>query len=295
MTRGSVLSRFRTPLLIGMAALACAFTLSGCGKKKPELSIDERPVELVYDTGAADLDGHHWTTAIDYFHEIERNYPYSEWARRAVLMTAFAHYEANDYEDAVGDADRFISLYPGNASAPYAYYLKAICYFEQITDVGRDQATTEQALSTLREVVRRFPNSQYASDATLKIDMVNDQLAGKEMNIGRWYLRQGETLAAIGRFKVVIDRFQTTSHTPEALFRLVEAYLTLGLFEEAKRNAAVLGFNYPGDPWYSDAYSLMSGKGLRPEVVPTARGKHGMVVPAIHFPKVPNLLKIPKL
>ncbi|HVY34694.1 MAG TPA: outer membrane protein assembly factor BamD [Caulobacteraceae bacterium] len=277
-----------------MAALACAVTLSGCGKKKPELSIDERPVELIYNTGAEQMDGHHWSDAVDYFHEVERNYPYSEWARRAVLMTAFAHYEANGYEEAVGDADRFISLYPGNASAPYAYYLKAICYFEQITDVGRDQATTEQALANLREVVRRFPTSPYAADARLKIDMVNDQLAGKEMTIGRWYLRQDQPLAAIGRFKTVIDRYQTTSHAPEALFRMVEADLTIGLFDDAKRNAAVLGFNYPGDPWYSDAYDLMSGKGLRPQVTPTAH-KHGVIIPAIHFPKVPNLLKIPKL
>lgn len=289
-----MLSRYRNPTLISMAALACALTLSGCGKKKPELTIDERPVELIYNTGAERLDSRHWSDAVDYFHEVERNYPYSEWARRAVLMTAFAHYEANGYEEAVGDADRFISLYPGNASAPYAYYLKAICYFEQITDVGRDQATTEQALANLREVVRRFPTSPYAADARLKIDMVNDQLAGKEMTIGRWYLRQDQPLAAIGRFKSVIDRYQTTSHAPEALFRMVEADLTIGLFDDAKRNAAVLGFNYPGDPWYSDAYDLMSGKGLRPQVIPTAR-KHGVVIPAIHFPKVPNLLKVPKL
>ncbi len=289
-----MLSRYRNPTLISMAALACALTLSGCGKKKPELTIDERPVELIYNTGAERLDSRHWSDAVDYFHEVERNYPYSEWARRAVLMTAFAHYEANGYEEAVGDADRFISLYPGNASAPYAYYLKAICYFEQITDVGRDQATTEQALANLREVVRRFPTSPYAADARLKIDMVNDQLAGKEMTIGRWYLRQDQPLAAIGRFKSVIDRYQTTSHAPEALFRMVEADLTIGLFDDAKRNAAVLGFNYPGDPWYSDAYDLMNGKGLRPQVIPTAR-KHGVVIPAIHFPKVPNLLKVPKL
>jgi outer membrane protein assembly factor BamD len=278
-----------------MVALAGVLALSGCaGKKKPNLDVDARPVELIYDTGASQLDTHHWTDAVDYFHEVERQFPYSEWARRAVLMTAYAHYEANDYENAVEDADRFISLYPGNSSVVYAYYLKAICYFEQITDVGRDQATTEQALAALREVVRRFPSSQYAVDARLKIDMVNDQLAGKEMSIGRWYLRESQPLSSIGRFRTVIDRYQTTSHTPEALYRLVEAYLTLGLYEEAKRNAAVLGYNYPGDPWYSDAYNLMNGKGLRPAVVPTSH-QHGVVLPAIHFPKVPNLLKVPTL
>jgi outer membrane protein assembly factor BamD len=289
-----VLSRFRIPTLIGLAALAVAIGVSGCaGKKKPDLAIQGRPVELIYNTGASDLDQRDWNDAVDYFHEVERQYPYSEWARRAVLMTAFAHYEANDYEDAVADADRFISLYPGNASAVYAYYLKAICYFEQITDVGRDQATTEQALATLREVVRRYPASPYAADARLKVDMVNDQLAGKEMSIGRWYLRNDQPLAAIGRFKTVIDRYQTTSHTPEALYRLVESYLTLGLIDEAKRNAAVLGYNYPGDPWYSDAFDLMNGKGLRPIVIPVAR-KHGIPAPDIHFPKVPNLLQVPK-
>jgi len=289
-----VLSRLRRPILIGMALAACTLAVTGCAKKKrPDLGIQERPVELIYDTGATNLDQHHWADAVDYFHEVERQYPYSEWARRAVLMTAYAHYQADDYSDAVDDADRFISLYPGNASAVYAYYLKAICYFEQITDVGRDQATTEQALSNLREVVRRYPTSQYAADAKLKIDMVNDQLAGKEMSIGRWYLRNGQPLSSIGRFKTVIDRYQTTSHAPEALYRLVEAYMTLGLTEEAKRNAAVLGYNYPGDPWYSDAYDLMNGKGLKPAVVPVVR-RHGVSMPAIHFPSVPNLLKPPK-
>ena len=290
-----MLSRFRIPTLVILAAVAGSIALAGCAKKKnPDLAIEERPVELIYDTGASQLDARHWGDAVDYFHEVERQFPYSEWARRAVLMTAYAHYEGNDYEQAIGDADRFLSLYPGNASAVYAYYLKAICYFEQITDVGRDQATTEQALSGLREVVRRYPTSPYAVDSRLKIDMVNDQLAGKEMSIGRWYLRQSQTLSAIGRFKTVIDRYQTTSHAPEALYRLVEAYLTVGLIDEAKKNAAVLGYNYPGDAWYSDAYALMNGKGLRPAISPTARG-HGVVLPAIHFPKVPNLLKAPKV
>ena len=290
-----MLSRSRTLTLVVLAAAAGSIALAGCaGKKKnPDLAIEERPVELIYDTGATQMDQRHWNDAVDYFHEVERQFPYSEWARRAVLMTAYAHYQGNDYEQAIGDADRFLSLYPGNASAVYAYYLKAICYFEQITDVGRDQATTEQALAGLRDVVRRYPASQYAIDARLKIDMVNDQLAGKEMSIGRWYLRQNQTLSAIGRFKTVIDRYQTTSHAPEALYRLVEAYLTVGLLDEAKKNAAVLGYNYPGDPWYSDAYNIMSGKGVRPAVLPTARG-HGVVLPAIHFPKVPNLLKAPK-
>jgi outer membrane protein assembly factor BamD len=264
----------RTALVAGVAALA----LAGCaGKdKKPRLAYEERPVELLYATGADRLDRGLWNQAVQYFGEVERQHPYSEWSRRAILMTAYAHYQGNDYAEAIGDADRFISLYPGNPAAAYAHYLKAICYFEQIVDVGRDQAATGQALNSLQEIVQRYPRSEYAADARLKIDMVNDQLAGKEMTIGRYYLRQGDTLAAVGRFKTVIDRYQTTSHTPEALYRLVETYLTLGLAEEAKRNGAVLGFNYPGDPWYRDAYRLLTDKGLRPAVEPSGE-RRGLI------------------
>jgi len=280
-----------------LLAAACAVALAGCANKnkdKPQLAFQERPVELIYSAGASRLDDRRWVEAVEYFQEVERQHPYSEWSRRSILMTAYAHYEANDYDDARGDADRFVSLYPGSPSASYAYYIKAICYFEQIIDVGRDQAATEQALAALREVVRRYPTTEYATDAKLKIDMVNDQLAGKEMAVGRYYLRSSEPLAAIGRFKVVIDRYQTTSHTAEALYRLVEAYLTLGLNDEAKRNAAVLGFNYPGDGWYSDAYALMSGKGLQPAVVPVGSRKHGIVMklPTMRMPHI-NILKPP--
>ena len=245
--------------------------MSGCahrGKPKPHIVYEERPVELLYNTGALRLDQHRWDEAAEYFQEVERQHPYSEWSRRAILMTAYANYESNHYQEAIDDSERFLSLYPGNPSAVYAYYLKAVCYFEQIVDVNRDQASTEQARDALNEVVKRFPNSEYARDAQLKIDMVNDQLAGKEMAIGRWYLRNGQTLAAIGRFRSVIDNYQTTSHTPEALYRLVEAYLTLGLREEAKRNGAVLGANYPGDRWYADAYKLLTSNGLQPIVEP---------------------------
>ena len=262
----------RTSKVLALASV-CALALTACaGKKdKPIIQTQQRPVELIYATGANRLDQRQWVDAVQYFHEVERQYPYSEWSRRAILMTAYAHYQGNDYDDSREDADRFISLYPGNPSAAYAYYLKAICYFEQIIDVGRDQAATEQALGALREVVRRYPTTQYATDAKLKIDMVNDQLAGKEM--------------AVGRFRAVIDKYQTTSDTPEALYRLVETYLTLGLDEEAKRNAAVLGFNYPGDRWYTDAYNLMQGKGLRPQIVPVKTKHSG----GIHLPSLPSL------
>ena len=187
--------------------------------------------------------------------------------RAARPDAAYAH-----YRPALPPGDQISTVHPalsGQPAAAYAHYLKAICYFEQIVDVGRDQAATGQALDNLREVTQRYPRTEYASDARLKIDMVNDQLAGKEMTIGRWYLRQGDTLAAANRFKTVIDRYQTTSHTPEALYRLVEGYLTIGLLEEAKLNGAVLGYNYPGDPWYGPPTSS-SPPGLRPAVEPTA-------------------------
>jgi outer membrane protein assembly factor BamD len=268
-----VLAKLRVRSSVICALLASTVLLSGCSllhrhKASEDTQYAEQPVDQLYAAGALRLDHHQWVDSIAYFKEVERQHPYSEWSRRAIMMEAFAHYQSNQYQEAVNDANRFIQLYPGNASAAYAYYLKAECYFEQILDVGRDQAATEQALAAMREVARRYPKSEYAQDARLKIDMINDQLAGKEMSVGRWYLRQGETLAAIGRFKLVVDRYQTTSDTPEAMYRLVEAYLTLGLIGEAKRNAAVLGYNFPGDVWYADAYRLMTSKGFQPEVAP---------------------------
>jgi outer membrane protein assembly factor BamD len=204
------------PLRTLLVAASATLALAACASrdKKPEIAYEERPVELLYATGSQQLDRGRWSEAVDYFGEVERQHPYSEWSRRAILMTVYARYQANDYEEAVAAADRFIALYPGNPSAPYAYYMKAICWWEQIVDVGRDQAATEQAQAAFREVERRFPASEYAADARLKMQTVADQLAGKEMAVGRWYLRQGQTLAAMGRFKSVIDKYQTTSHTP---------------------------------------------------------------------------------
>ena len=290
-----MLSKFRIGSRMVLVGALGVLALSACAKKDGlQIAVQERPVEAIYSAGASRLDDRKWVEAVQYFQEVERQHPYSEWSRRSILMTAYAHYEGNAYEEARADADRFISLYPGSPSAAYAYYIKSICYFEQIIDVGRDQAATEQALAALREVVRRYPTTEYATDARLKLDMVNDQLAGKEMAIGRWYLRQNMPLVAIGRFKTVVDRYQTTSHTAEALYRLVEVYLTLGLDEEAKRNAAVLGFNYPGDGWYSEAYSLMSGKGLQPAVAPRNAAKRGMMkLPTVRMPKLPSILKPP--
>ena len=258
-------------------AVAASLGLSGCAgdKDKPRLAYVERPVELLYATGAKRLDQRRWTEAVQYFDEVERQHPYSEWSRRSILMTIYARHQANDYPEAIAAAERFIQLYPGNPQVSYAYYMKAVSYYEQITDVARDQAATAQAQAAMREVIRRFPESEFAADARLKLDTANDQLAGKEMNVGRWYLRQNQPLAAIGRFRTVVDKYQTTTHTAEALYRLVEAYLMLGLADEAKRNGAVLAYNYGGDPWYNDAYALLTDKGLRPATAPRSRGLLG--------------------
>jgi outer membrane protein assembly factor BamD len=255
-------------------AAAVTLTLSACngGSNRPRLAYEERPVELLYNTGYTRLESGRWSDAVDYFQEVERQHPYSEWSRRAILMQIYAHYQNGDYAESIAASDRFIALFPGSPSAAYAFYMRATCNFEQIVDVGRDQGLAQQALDGLRDVARRYPGSSYATDATVKIDMVNDQLAGKEMSIGRYYQRASQPLAAIGRYKAVIDNeaFQRTSHTPEALYRLVEVYLTLGLKDEAERNGSVLGYNYPGSPWYSQAYALLTEQGQAPGTAPTA-------------------------
>ncbi|MDE2356611.1 MAG: outer membrane protein assembly factor BamD [Alphaproteobacteria bacterium] len=256
------------PVALGLASL---LALGGCSlfkKKSPTVAFQERPVELLYSTGAHNLDMRQWKDAINYFHEVERQHPYSEWARRSMLMTAYADYEMDNYPEAINDANQFIALYPGNAATPYAFYLRAVCYFEQIVDVNRDQASALQAEVALRDVLRLYPQSAYSEDARLKLDMVEDQLAGKEMTIGRYYLRNNDAIAALGRFQTVIDKYQTTTHAPEALYRLVEADLTLGLLDDARRNASVLGYNYPGSYWYKQAYMLMTSRGMRPSLTP---------------------------
>ena len=267
-------SKFRAGLVLATVAVS-ALTVSACANRgaRPRLAYEERPVEALYNTGYQRMNSRRWGDAIDYFQEVERQHPYSEWSRRAILMQIYAYYQNNNYAEAIAASDRFIQLFPGNPSAPYAFYMKALCNFEQITDVGRDQGYAQQALTGLRDVSRRYPGSSYATDAAVKIDMVNDQLAGKEMAIGRYYQRAGQPLAAINRYKSVIDNqdFQRTSHTPEALYRLVEVNLVLGLKEEANRNGSVLGFNYPGSPWYAEAYALLSEEGQQPDVAPTGQ------------------------
>jgi outer membrane protein assembly factor BamD len=195
------------------------------------------------------------------FDEVERQHPYSPWARRAQLMSAFAYYVGRNYNQSIESARRFLSIHPGNKDAPYAYYLIALCYYEQISDVERDQAITQQAMTALNEVNRRFPRTQYAADARLKLDLVRDHLAGKEMEIGRFYEKTGRWLAAQIRFQNVVENYQTTSHIPEALYRLTETNLALGVPEEAQRYAAVLGSNYPGNVWYEKAFYLFEDYG----------------------------------
>ncbi|MXO85468.1 outer membrane protein assembly factor BamD [Altererythrobacter aurantiacus] len=236
-----------------LALSACATTSDGPN----DTAYVARDVETLYTEAKSRLDRGNPTVAAALFDEVERQHPYSPWARRAQLMSAFSYYVARDYNKAIASAQRFLSIHPGNKDAPYAYYLIALSYYEQISDVQRDQKITEQAQAALREVVRRFPNTSYAADASLKIDLVEDHLAGKEMEIGRFYQRSGRWLAAQIRFQNVIDEFQTTSHTPEALYRLTESSLALGVPVEAKKYAAVLGANYPGSDWYEKAYELI--------------------------------------
>ena len=224
------------------------------------------PVEVLYNRAVDQLNQEDYRSAAPLFEEVERQYPYSVWARRAILMAAYCYYEINKYGDAINATDRFLALYSGNKEAAYAYYLKAISYYEQIVDVGRDQNTTQQALVALNDVVQRFPGTPYARDARIKLDLALDHLAGKEMAIGRYYLYKQQYVAAINRFKVVVTNFQTTSQVPEALYRLVEAYLALGIKGEAQTAAAVLGYNYPGSSWYEYAYGLMTGAEIEPRV-----------------------------
>lgn len=253
---------------VAMTILAAG--LGACGgfgrDERVNLQYNDEPVAQLYTRAGDYMDRRRYPEALALFEEVERQHPYSSWARRAMLMEAYAHYQARQYDESIADAQRFISLHPGNESAPYAYYLVAICHFERILDVGRDQATTERALQALNDVVRRYPESAYARDARLKLDMVYDQLAGKEMEVGRFYLTRDQHLAAINRFRNVVENenFQRTSHVPEALHRLVEAYLSVGMIEEAQRMAAILGHNFPGNSWYERSYALMTDAGVAP-------------------------------
>jgi outer membrane protein assembly factor BamD len=264
------LSRLRPSRLAVLCMLA--MPLAGCVGDEADVAsapaplpeVREVPPETLYSSALTQLDKGNWLPCAASFDEVERQHPYSVWARRAILMSAFCYYQGNKYSEAILAADRFITLHPGNKDAPYAYYLKAVSLYEQIVDVGRDQRRTEQSMAALRELIKRFPQTDYARDARLKLDLTKDHLAGKEMSIGRYYLQRGETVAAIARFRTVVEQYQTTSHVPEALHRLVESYLSLGVIKEAQTSAAVLGHNYPGSDWYEDTYALMQQYGMKP-------------------------------
>jgi outer membrane protein assembly factor BamD len=253
----------RLLLLPRLVAAGLVLALAACGGSKNQAYI-EKPVDDLYNKAMDALVEENYAAAARTFDEVETQHPYSVWATKSQLMQIYALYEDGKYNDAIIAADRFIQLHPGNRDVAYAYYLKAVCYYMQIVDVGRDQKLTELALKALDDVVRRFPDSKYARDAKLKLDFTRDHLAGKEMEIGRYYLKRREYLAAMNRFKRVIDNFQTTTHVPEALERLVECDLALGLTKEAQENAAVLGYNYPGSQWYADAYALVTGEAAPP-------------------------------
>ena len=256
----------RNSRLVVMAAVV-AMTLSACGGKTGATTqpLDNFTAEDIYKRGEYELEnGGRPKDAVHYFAEIERLYPYSEWAKRALIMQAYAYHKARSYEEARGAAQRFIDNYPGDEDAAYAKYLLALSYYDQIDEVGRDQGLTFQALQALREVIEQYPDTEYARSAVLKFDLAFDHLAGKEMEIGRYYLKRGHHTAAINRFRVVVEEYQTTTHTPEALMRLVEAYLTLGLTDEAQTAGAILGHNFQSSPFYQDAYAQLRGRGLSP-------------------------------
>ncbi|MFZ7089530.1 outer membrane protein assembly factor BamD [Primorskyibacter sp. 2E233] len=251
-------------VIVGLAVLA----LAGCDELRRKGtapgggSLEGYTPKQIFERGEYELSTKDNEEAALFFSEVERLYPYSEWAKRALIMQAFAYHSDRDYENSRAAAQRFIDFYPADDDAAYAQYLLALSYYDQIEEVGRDQGLTFQALQALRTVIERYPDSEYARSSILKFDLAFDHLAGKEMEIGRYYLRRDHYTSAINRFRVVVEDFQTTTHTPEALHRLVEAYLSLGLVEEAQTAGAILGYNYQSTEWYEDSYKLLTGQGL---------------------------------
>ncbi len=250
--------------LRAVLVLLSIFVISSCTQKELAPEYVERPVEELYNEALSVLEQGSYEEAALKFDEVERQHPYSSWATKAQLMSAYSYYQDDAYDSAIIALDRFIQLHPSNADVPYAYYLKALSYYEQISDITRDQRMTDLARTTLSELIKRFPTSKYAKDAKLKLDLTRDHLAGKEMEIGRYYQNQGQFLAAVNRFRTVIDKFQSTTHVPEALLRLTETYMALGLRQQAQKSAAVLGHNFPGSDWYLESYRLVEGKLLVP-------------------------------
>ena len=268
MIRGKTMTR-----LAVMTAIAAILSACGGGSGRPttggffnqtEIPLENFTAEQIFGRGEFELENGKRTEAAFYFSEIERLYPYSDWARRALIMQAFAHHGEKDYVNSRSAAQRFIDFYPDDDDAAYAQYLLALSYYDQIDEVGRDQGLTFEALQSLRKVIERYPDSEYAKSAILKFDLAFDHLAAKEMEVGRYYRRRGRYTAAINRFRVVVEDFQTTSHTPEALHRLVESYLSLGLTDQAQTAGAILGYNYQATEWYDDSYKLLTGRGFEP-------------------------------
>jgi len=262
-----------TPRLV--LTLLLALSLGGCSfihrvlpftksDDTPKVNLADEPPDLLYSNGIDALDKKNYSIAVKHFDAIQQNYPYSSWATNAQLMEGFTEYRRNNYTEAISQLDRFIALHPASKDVSYAYYLRALCYYEQIADISRDQKGTQEAMGALQEVVNRFPDSAYARDARLKVDLCRDHLAGKEMDIGRYYEKQHFYAAAIGRFQRVVDDFQTTNHVAEALSRLTEIYLKLGMVNEAKKTASVLAYNYPGSHWYESSFNDLVSVGAVP-------------------------------
>ena len=244
--------------------ISVSVSLAACGSTTDLIEYVERPVEEIYNDAFEAFQRGNFQVAALQFDEVERQHPYSKWARRAMMMSAYTYYLQNQYEETIMTAQRFVGLYPGNSSAAYAYYLIAQSYYEQISDVQRDQRMTELAQQSFIELIRRFPNTDYARDAVLKLDLTRDHLAGKEMEVGRYYLERGQYAAAIQRFALVIEKYQRTTHTAEALHRLTELYVSLGIEREAQTSAAILGYNFPDSDWYADSYRILVERDLRP-------------------------------
>jgi outer membrane protein assembly factor BamD len=275
-------TRLALPLLLALSTGGCATIHSILPWTKsddsPKVNLADEPPDILYTNGIDALEKKNYSIAVKHFDAIQQNYPYSSWATNAQLMDGYTEYRRNNYTEAVSQLDRFIALHPASKDVSYAYYLRSLCYYEQIADISRDQKGTQEAMAALQEVVNRFPDSAYARDARLKIDLCRDHLAGKEMLIGRYYEKQHLYAAAIGRYQRVVDDFQTTNHTAEALSRLTEIYLKLGMVAEAKKTAAVLAYNYPGSKWYQTSYNELSTVNAVPQedsasnTTPASRG-----------------------
>ncbi len=256
-------------LKLGIVLLVVS--LSACKPVHKELALENYTAEEIFKRGELELEVNKKPKdALLYFQETERLYPYTQWAKRALIMQAFTLHQTKNYEEARVAAQRYLDFYPGEEDAAYAQYLLALSYYDQIDEVGRDQGLTFQALQALRVVIEQYPDSEYAKSAILKFDLAFDHLAGKEMEIGRYYLKQRHYAAAINRFRVVVQDFQTTTQTAEALERLVESYLGLGLTDEAQTAGAILGYNYKSSPFYQDAFNLLKDRGLSPEAKGTS-------------------------